>query len=162
MFVYLAIVMDLNTREIIGHTIGRYHSVLSWCSMRLRKRSAEARCRRSFTLIRAMSTTHFMPGMALRIPHHSLRSHLLGENGHQESFFGRFKKELGDLRRFNDLDELVVGIPRQITYYNTQRTPALKMTPRQKYEEARTRCDSGRNNRTHLSTSISEVGYLSL
>jgi hypothetical protein len=75
-----------------------------------------------------------MPGMALRIPHHSLRSHLLAENGHQESLFGSFKKELGDLRRFNDLDELVVGIARQITYYNTQRTPALKMTPRQKYE----------------------------
>ena len=52
------------------------------------------------------------------------------QNGHQESFFGHFKLEAGDLNQFEDLGELVDYIYQQIYYYNYERIhSALKMTP---------------------------------
>jgi len=52
------------------------------------------------------------------------------ENGHQESFYGKFKTEFGDFNRFPDLGELVEEIYHQIYYYNNQRIhTSLKMTP---------------------------------
>lgn len=54
------------------------------------------------------------------------------ENGYQESFYGRFKTELGDPNRFDTLGELVAEIYRMIHVYNTVRIhSALKMSPRE-------------------------------
>ena len=54
------------------------------------------------------------------------------ENGYQESFYGKFKVELGDPGRFNTLGELVYAIYQTIHTYNTVRIhSALKMAPRQ-------------------------------
>ena len=54
------------------------------------------------------------------------------ENGYQESFYGKFKTDLGDPNRFNTLGELVAEIYRTIHVYNTLRIhSALKMAPRQ-------------------------------
>ena len=59
------------------------------------------------------------------------------KNGHQESFFGRFKAELGNLYRFDSLEQLIEAIHHQIHYYNNARIyTALRMTPRQKYQQA--------------------------
>jgi len=64
------------------------------------------------------------------------------ENGHQESFYGKFKTDLGDPARFNSLGELVYEIYRTIHVYNETRIhTALKMSPRQfkiNYELMRT------------------------
>lgn len=54
------------------------------------------------------------------------------ENGYQESFYGKFKVELGDPNRFNTLGELVAEIYRTVWRYNHLRIhSALKMAPRQ-------------------------------
>lgn len=54
------------------------------------------------------------------------------ENGYQESFYDKFKVDLGDPNRFNTLGELVAEIYRTIHRYNTVRIhTALKMSPRQ-------------------------------
>jgi len=54
------------------------------------------------------------------------------ENGYQESFYDKFKVDLGDPNRFNTLGELVAEIYRTIHRYNTLRIhSALKMAPRQ-------------------------------
>jgi len=54
------------------------------------------------------------------------------ENGYQESFYGKFKVELGDPNRFATLGELVYAIYQTIHAYNTLRIhSALKMAPRQ-------------------------------
>jgi putative transposase len=42
-------------------------------------------------------------------------------NGSQESFFGRFKIEFGDFDRFDTLEELMVAIYQYIFYYNQER-----------------------------------------
>lgn len=52
------------------------------------------------------------------------------ENGYQESFYGKFKIDLGDPNRFNTLGELVSAIYQTIHYYNNDRIhTALKMSP---------------------------------
>lgn len=51
-------------------------------------------------------------------------------NGHQESFYSNFKLELGSLSRFENLGELTEAIYLQIHYYNHKRIhTALKMPP---------------------------------
>jgi transposase InsO family protein len=52
------------------------------------------------------------------------------QNGHQESFFGHFKDEAGDLNRFETLGELIEYIYQQMYYYNHKRIHSvLKMSP---------------------------------
>lgn len=54
------------------------------------------------------------------------------ENGYQESFYGKFKVELGDPNRFFSLGELVAEIYRTVWVYNHTRIhSALKMPPKQ-------------------------------
>lgn len=52
------------------------------------------------------------------------------QNGYQESFFGRFKQENGDLNRFETPGELLEALYHAIYYYNNKRIhTALKMPP---------------------------------
>lgn len=52
------------------------------------------------------------------------------QNGYQESFYSQFKLELGNVERYDTLGELVEAIAQQIFYYNTKRIhTALKMSP---------------------------------
>lgn len=54
------------------------------------------------------------------------------ENGYQESFYSQFKIDLGDVNRFNSLGELIFNIYQTIYYYNNSRIhSALKMSPNQ-------------------------------
>jgi putative transposase len=54
------------------------------------------------------------------------------QNGYQESFYDKFKIDLGDPNRFESLGELVFEIYRTIYVYNTTRIhTALKMSPRE-------------------------------
>lgn len=54
------------------------------------------------------------------------------ENGYQESFYDKFKVELGDSNRFNSLGELVAEVYRTIWAYNHRRIhSALNMAPKQ-------------------------------
>ena len=54
------------------------------------------------------------------------------ENGYQESFYDKFKVDLGDPNRFDDLGELVYEIYHTIYVYNTTRIhTSLKMSPRE-------------------------------
>jgi transposase InsO family protein len=52
------------------------------------------------------------------------------ENGFQESFYGKFKVELEDISRFNDVGEFIEAIAHQIYYYNNNRIhTSLKTSP---------------------------------
>ena len=54
------------------------------------------------------------------------------QNGYQESFYDKFKVDLGDPNRFDSLGELVFEIYHTIYVYNTTRIhTALKMSPRE-------------------------------
>lgn len=52
------------------------------------------------------------------------------QNGFQESFYSQFKLELGDVRRFAHVGELVEAVHQQIAYYNDRRIhSAIRMPP---------------------------------
>ncbi len=52
------------------------------------------------------------------------------QNGFQESFYSEFKKDLGDVSRFETLGEFLEGISHQLHYYNHKRIhTALKGPP---------------------------------
>lgn len=54
------------------------------------------------------------------------------ENGYQESFYDKFKVDLGDPNRFSSLGELTAAIYETIHVYNTERIhSALRMPPAQ-------------------------------
>jgi len=58
------------------------------------------------------------------------------QNGYQESFYGKFKQELGSLNQCKSLGEAISLIVSQIHYYNTKRLhTAIRMTPVQKRKE---------------------------
>jgi putative transposase len=60
------------------------------------------------------------------------------ENGYQESFYDKLKIDFGDPNRFKTLGELVAAIYLQLYYYNTKRIHGkLKMPPKQYAQAAR-------------------------
>ncbi len=129
---YLATIEDLATRQIMAKNIGKRHDshlVLS-------------------TLHRAFSTGqsplifHSDQGsefMAQRctddLEHRGIQISVSDtaspwQNSYIESFYGRFKDELGDVNRFDSVGEMIEAIYRQIHYYNHSRIhTALKMPP---------------------------------
>jgi len=147
-FYYLATVMDLFTREIIGWSFSNHHTaqlVIEAFVDAVKKTGTTAvyfHCDQgseydSNEYVQMMATYKIILSM-------SRKSHPW-ENGHQESFYSNFKLELSDPERFNDLGELVEAIAQTIYYYNHDRIhTTLKMSPVQFKEK------SGLLNREYL------------
>jgi transposase InsO family protein len=58
------------------------------------------------------------------------------QNGYQESFYGKFKQELGSLNNCYSLGEAITKIASQIRYYNTRRLHTThRMAPVQKRKQ---------------------------
>jgi putative transposase len=58
------------------------------------------------------------------------------QNGFQESFYGKFKQELGSLNQCISIGEAITKIATQIRYYNTKRLhTSIRMAPEEKREE---------------------------
>lgn len=52
------------------------------------------------------------------------------QNGHQESYYGKFKLEMGNLNSFASFEEVIEALHHRIFYYNRKRMhTALKMSP---------------------------------
>jgi putative transposase len=60
------------------------------------------------------------------------------QNGHQESFYSRFKQEMGDLDRFTTIGHLLAEIYRFVGYYNTKRMHSAHKMPPTIYRLTRT------------------------
>jgi putative transposase len=79
---------------------------------------------RSFLVLQFLSENHIQISMS--------KKWSPWENGSQESYYGKFKLELGKPNTFGSIEELVVAIHHRIAYYNTKRIHTkLKMPPRQ-------------------------------
>lgn len=129
---YLATMMDLFTRRIMGFSVLTNHSV-------------ELVINALFSGIHkhpAPEILHSDRGSEYTSAAMRMLCHLLGirqsmshagcpwENGYQESFYSQFKVDLGDPGRFETLGELVYEIYRLLHVYNTSRIhTALKMPP---------------------------------
>lgn len=140
-FLYLATIIDLWNREIVGVNISRYHN-------RFLVIGAFLDAINRFTppeIIHSDQGSEYdsKDFQELVKEYHcqismSRKAHPW-ENGRQESFYGKFKTYLGQLNRFENEGELIAEIYQAIYYYNNERIHSkLKTSPvkfRQKFEE---------------------------
>ena len=130
--VYLATVIDLFTKEIVGFSVLLCHSsslvmnaLLSAISNHPApeiSHSDQGSEYASKDYIALEDNLGIRPSMS--------RKGCPWENGYQESFYSQFKVDLGDPNRFNHLGELVWAIYKTIYEYNNNRIQtSLKMPP---------------------------------
>ena len=129
---YLASIEDVATRQIIAHRIGKHHDsqlVLSTIQQALATGHKPS-------IFHSDQGNEFMAERCtLYLQQHAIRISVSDvaspwQNGHKESFYGRFKDEFGDPNRFDVVGAFFEAIHRQIHYYNHHRIhTALKMPP---------------------------------
>lgn len=131
-FIYVATMIDLWTREIVGISISRFHNrflVMGALEDALKKHTAP-------------KIVHSDQGSEYDSADFTEYVGLIGsqmsmsekaspwQNGYQESFYGHFKQDAGDLSRFETIGELIEYIYSQLYYYNNNRIHSvLKITP---------------------------------
>jgi len=133
-FIYLATIIDRFTREIVGVNISRFHNrflVIGALINALDNYSSpEFIHSDQGSEYDSIDFVDLCLSSAIKISMSTKGSPW--HNGHQESFFGRFKNEFGDFNRFETIGELVEEIYHQINYYNHNRLhTSLKTTPNQ-------------------------------
>lgn len=132
--VYLATIMDLFTRRIIGLSVYTTHAVQLVLSAFMNALHNNSRPEifhsdngseyNSEIFVEALETvginiSRSAPGCPW-------------ENGYQESFYDKFKIDLGDPSRFKTLGELVYEIYQTVWQYNNERIhTALRMPPQE-------------------------------
>jgi len=132
-FWYLATIEDIFTRQIVGANIGKYHdSELVLATVR----QAILNAKHFPKIFHSDQGTEFMAKVCTDYLEETGSQISVSDkaapwqNGFQESFFGRFKDEAGDLNRFETIGQLIEEIYSQIHYYNFERIhTALKMPP---------------------------------
>jgi len=131
-FIYLATIIDLATREIVGWNISRFHNqelVLGALEQALAKhRPPEYLHSDQGSEYDSQAYINLAKSIGIKISMSKKGSPW--ENAYQESFYSQFKLELGDTSRFDMLGELIEGICQLMVYYNTKRIhTSLKTTP---------------------------------
>lgn len=144
-FVYLATVLDVWTREIVGWHVGLRHTTDLITAAFL---DATERCDATPQIFHSDQGSEYVSGryeelltmLGVRVSNSKKGSPW--QNGYQESFYNNFKLEFGNPKQYQTLPELVEAIHLQIHYYNTRRLhTALKTTPqkfRQRYTQTET------------------------
>lgn len=144
-FIYLATIIDVYTREVVGYNLSRYHTkdlVLGALIHALSSRppptylhsdqGSEYDCYDYYNFLTKQGITVSMSDKSSP-----------WQNGKQESFYGHFKQELGKLSDYKTPGELTEAISLQINYYNTQRIHTkLKMSPNEFYKQFQMKCVS--------------------
>ena len=132
-WVYLATVMDIYTREIIGWYLATNHTkeliieafldaVDKSGTVPLYFHSDQGSEYESGEYLKLLENNGIIISM-------SRKSHPW-ENGYQESFYSGFKLDLGETNHCQDLGELIEAVARTIHYYNTERIHTrLKTSP---------------------------------
>jgi len=130
---YLVTIIDIFTRQVIGVAIGRHHDsdlVLKSIQIAIMTTKTAPSLFHSDqgTEFMADVCTAYLENLGTRISASDKASPW--QNGYQESFFGKFKDEFGDINRFETAGELIEAIYHYIHYYNTERIHTiLKMPP---------------------------------
>lgn len=132
--VYLSTVMDSFTRRIVGLSVYTTHAVQLVMSALMNALQNNPRPE----IFHSDNGSEYDSGIfieALETVGISISRSAPGcpwENGYQESFYDKFKIDLGDPGRFKTLGELVYEIYQTIWKYNNERIhTALKMPPQQ-------------------------------
>lgn len=132
-FWYVATVIDIYTREIVGWHIANHHTTALIVDA---FNDAIRRTKTSPRYFHSDQGSEYVSGAyeSFLAEHNTVPSHSRKaspwQNGYQESFYSQFKLELGNPSRFNFVGELIEAVHQQITYYNNRRIhSALRMPP---------------------------------
>lgn len=129
---YLAVVLDLKTRRVMGWRLGLRHSselTLAALLEALSKHPPPS-ILHSDQGSEYLSCKHQLLCDKLEITLSCSKRASPWQNGFMERFFGSFKLELGPLSQFENSDQLHEAIALKLYYYNTGRIhSALKMSP---------------------------------
>lgn len=130
--VYLATIMDIFNRKIIGWNLLNSHAVqLTLVAlMNAVEKYGRPKILHSDQGSEYTSKLYTSFTESLGISLSMSKKASPWENGYQESFYSQFKVDLGDQNRYRTLGELAVAVYQQIYYYNNQRIHTkLKMPP---------------------------------
>lgn len=130
--VYLATIMDIFNRKIVGWNLLNSHAVqltlvalMSAVEKYGRPKILHSDQGSEYT---SKVYTSFTENLGIKLSMSKKASPW--ENGYQESFYSHFKVDLSDQNRYRTLGELAVAVYQQIYYYNNQRIHTkLKMPP---------------------------------
>lgn len=132
-FWYVATVIDVHTREIVGWHVSNHHTTALIMEA---FKDAVRRTKSAPTWFHSDQGSEYVSGAyeSLLAAHGTVASQSRKgspwQNGFQESFYSGFKLELGDIRRFNHVGEMIEAVHQQIAYYNNRRIhSAIKMPP---------------------------------
>lgn len=123
-FIYLATIMDMYTREIIGIAISRFHNQNLVMEAFM---DAEKRTRTHPHYLHSDQGSEYtsddyktyVTSKNITISFADKASPW--QNGFQESFYGKFKVDLGHMEQFETLGELIEAVYQTIHYYNNKR-----------------------------------------
>lgn len=132
-FWYISTILDIVTRQVLAVQVGKHHDrhlILSTVKQAMMMAG---------TLPKVFHTDQGKEYMA-QVVINFLESNEVAisvsdkaspwQNGYQESLFGRFKEEMGDMARFETTGEFIEAIYGQVHYYNYDRIhTALRMPP---------------------------------
>lgn len=144
-FIYLATIMDLFTREIVGFNVSRFHNselVLGALEDATGKNNPPDFLHSDQgTEYDSQKYTNLAEGLGIKISMSAKSSPW--ENAYQESFYSQFKVDLGRTDRFSQLGELIEAISGTLLYYNTKRIhTTLKMSPEEYRKKSQEMKDS--------------------
>jgi transposase InsO family protein len=131
-FVYLATIMDLYTREVVGWSVWTAHStqLVLLALIDALEKHPPAKYLHSDQGQEYKSQIYCRLAEQAGITISMSRKSSPWENGYQESFYDKFKVDLGDPGRFKTLGELTAEIYLLIHSYNHHRIhTSLKMPP---------------------------------
>jgi transposase InsO family protein len=132
-FIYLATIMDMYTREIIGIAISRFHNknLIMEAFMDAEKRTGtHPHYLHSDQGSEYTSDDYKTYVASKKITISFADKGSPWQNGFQESFYGKFKVDLGHMEQFDSLGELIEGIHQTMHYYNNKRRhTSLNMNP---------------------------------
>jgi putative transposase len=133
-WVYVCTVIDLFTREVLGISIKTNHSALLVSEALLNAVSqndlpifihSDQGSEYKSKLFRSILSD-------FKINQSMSKKGSPWQNGYQESFFGNWKVDIGDVNRFTSLGELTAELYKSIYYYNNLRIhTAFKMSPKE-------------------------------
>lgn len=130
---YLALVMDLATREVLSWKLGTNHtsSLTHIALIQALRSNPSPSILHSDRGSEYLSERHQATCDRFNIKLSASRPGRPWQNGFMERCVQSIKDELGPLVQYQDLDELYAGIAHAIAYYNNERIhTALKMSPR--------------------------------
>lgn len=138
-FVYLATVIDIYSREIVAWQLGYCHT--SKLVADVLESAIQRRERPPDIFHSDQGSEYTSKGFQDLLRKYTIQQSNAPKgkpwkNGRQESFYNTFKRELGNISRFQDIDYLFEAISSLIHYYNNKRIHgALKMSPKQYYDQ---------------------------